>query len=170
MEIKMCRFQRSDCFEWLQFVLEAALPPALSVKHTADKARGDDPRAGDGGWCLAGPSSICCSCAAAEPDRAHRTQKCCLCSALSGEGEEPVMCQNPLDFHPFGWDEAGNTETGQRCSHRWNPAPGRLGMDSEAPWLQCSPHHSKNWATLGGQNEQHSSHWEELSHRSCLLL
>ena len=41
MEIKMCRFQRSDYFEWLQLVLEVAHSQAhLSMKYTTDESQG----------------------------------------------------------------------------------------------------------------------------------
>lgn len=41
MEIKMCRFQKSDYFKRLQFVLEVALTQArLSMKYTTDENQG----------------------------------------------------------------------------------------------------------------------------------
>lgn len=71
-----------------------------------------------------------------------------------------MMCQHPLDFHPFGvgmklealstWGNAAHT--GETLL-----LPG-WSSNFGAPWLQWSPHHSKNWATFGDQNEWHSSH------------
>lgn len=67
MEIKMCRFQRSDCLEWLQFVLEVALAQArLCEVHKRWKPGEKIQQLQDETWWVTQHHSLCCCYTAAE--------------------------------------------------------------------------------------------------------
>lgn len=103
MEIKMCRFQRSDCSEWLQFVLEAALTQARLCEVQSRWKPGEriqEPQ--DETWWLSEHHLICVITLLPRSRSRNGTLKCFLCSGLSREGEEPMTCQSWWDFHSFG--------------------------------------------------------------------
>lgn len=67
MEIKMCRFQRSDCLEWLQFVLEVALAQArLCEVHKRWKPGEMIQQPQDETWWVTQRHSLCWCYTAAE--------------------------------------------------------------------------------------------------------
>lgn len=104
MEIKMCRFQRSDCFEWLQFVLEAALTPARLCEAQSRGKPGEmiQQHGMNPGW-LTGHCSICCYCTAAEIQKGQIRHKNVSCVQDRAGRERNQWCVRKPTGFSFLW-------------------------------------------------------------------